>query len=112
MNTAMVSPAVDEVDLFDHYGRQLDDINSLVEYIDQIVLGNHDDTPEDEDDDKASFFNATAKNLHFFTQFHFDFLEVGAFAGPKTKVAILREHLYCYAFSDVPTPPPDRNLVA
>jgi hypothetical protein len=111
INTSMVRPAVDEVDSFDHCGRQLDDINSLLEFIDQIVLGNQDDTPEDEDDDKANLFDAAAKNLHLFTQFHFAFHDLREFAVSGKKTDILPEHLYFYTFSEVPTPPPDSKQI-
>ena len=57
MNYSMFIPQVDETDIYDKNGNQVDDINSLVEYIDQIVLGNVDPTPEDEDDDNACYFH-------------------------------------------------------
>jgi hypothetical protein len=57
MNFFMFIPQVDEADEFDKNGCQLDDINSLYEFIDQVVLGNTDSTPEDEDDDQPRFFH-------------------------------------------------------
>lgn len=47
---------MDEIDTFDRKGRQIDDINSVTEFVDQVVLGNKDATPEDEDDDEADYF--------------------------------------------------------
>lgn len=57
INGSMLLPQVPEVDIFDAAGRQEDDINSVIEYIDQVVMGNKDDTPEDEDNDDG-------QNLH------------------------------------------------
>jgi hypothetical protein len=55
LNTTLLSPCVHEVDSYDRNGRLLDDINSVVEYVHQIVLGHNDNTPEDEDKGKAPF---------------------------------------------------------
>jgi len=52
----MFIPQLDEVDTFDAGGQQQDDINSVVEFVDQSLLGNRDDTPEDEDDDSGQNF--------------------------------------------------------
>lgn len=57
INTSMFMPVMEEVDIFDAYGAQVDDINTTYEYIDQVVLGHKDDTPEDEDDDQPHYFN-------------------------------------------------------
>jgi hypothetical protein len=57
MNFFMFIPQMEEVDQFDKNGCQVDDINSLYEFIDQVVLGNTDNTPEDEDDDQPRFFH-------------------------------------------------------
>jgi hypothetical protein len=52
----MLLPQVAEVDSYDTAGLQRDDINSVYEYIDQVLLGNLDATPEDEDDDSGRNF--------------------------------------------------------
>ncbi|MGZ8534890.1 MAG: hypothetical protein ACXWV4_05100 [Flavitalea sp.] len=52
----MVLPQIGEKDLFDSQGIEQDDINSLVEYIDQVLLGNFDNSPEDEDNDNGQNF--------------------------------------------------------
>lgn len=50
----MFIPQMAEVDVYDAHGQQVDDINTLVEFIDQEVMGNYDSTPEDEDDDSGN----------------------------------------------------------
>ncbi len=52
----MFFPQLTELDIVDISGKQADDINSLMEYIDQVTLGNADATPEDEDDDNGQSF--------------------------------------------------------
>lgn len=56
VNTYMFFPMVDETDAYEKSGKQKDDINSLAEYIYQVLLGHRDSTPEDEDDDQAHFY--------------------------------------------------------
>lgn len=53
LNTSMFIPQMAEVDYYDSMGNQIDDINTLVEYIDQNILGHPDYSPEDEDDDSG-----------------------------------------------------------
>ena len=62
MNTSMFLPQMAEDDLYDANGNQVDDINSVVEYI-QVSLG-YDHTPDDEDDDAGQNFHL-AKSLDY-----------------------------------------------
>jgi len=57
LNSSMFVPQLDERDMFDKNGFQVDDINSVIEYVDQVILNNKDNTPEDEDDDTAKSFH-------------------------------------------------------
>jgi len=57
INTSMFIPVMDEVDTYDAQGMKVADINSVYEFIDQVLLGNKDRTPQDEDDDQAHYFN-------------------------------------------------------
>lgn len=53
----MLLPQVAEDDCYESNGQQVDDINTVTEFIDQVVLGNKDGTPEDEDDDNGQNFH-------------------------------------------------------
>jgi dTDP-4-dehydrorhamnose reductase len=64
LNTSMFIPQMAEVDVYDSNGAQVDDINTLVEYIDQEVLGHPDSTPEDEDDDTERTYHVV-KSIEF-----------------------------------------------
>jgi hypothetical protein len=60
VNTSMFIPVIDEKDVYDVYGRQIDDINTFFEYVDQVILGHTDITPEDEDDDQPHYFTGSS----------------------------------------------------
>jgi len=66
MNTSMFLPQSPEQDAYDASGRQLDDINSVVEYI-QVSLGS-DITSDDEDDDNGQTFHLVKAANYYFTQ--------------------------------------------
>jgi hypothetical protein len=50
MNTSMFLPQVAENDVYDKSGNQVDDINSVVEYVYEVVLGHKAVNPTDEDE--------------------------------------------------------------
>lgn len=105
MNFSMFLPQMAEQDAFDITGRQTDDINSLTEYIDQIVLGNVDDTPEDEDNDNGQHF-LLIKTVDLFCQQSFTIISATKFAPPaKRYPQYLSSTIPDTAF-DVLIPPP------
>lgn len=55
MNTSMFLPQVPQHDVFDEHGNEIDDINSVVEYV-MVTLG-LDDVADDEDNDQGQNFN-------------------------------------------------------
>lgn len=55
MNTSMFLPQVPEVDVYNHDGEQIDDINSVVELF-MVYLG-WDTVPDDEDNDSGQQFH-------------------------------------------------------
>ncbi len=63
MNTSMFLPQVPEDDVYDANGNQVDDINSVVEYV-MVKLG-LDHHADDEDDDSGQNFHLV-KNAEFF----------------------------------------------
>ena len=67
MNTSMFLPQIPEQDVFDKNGNQVDDINSVIEYI-QVALGN-DTTPDDEDDDNGQNLHlVNTTDFYYYTQ--------------------------------------------
>jgi hypothetical protein len=55
INSSLVVPQVDERDVYTPRGELKDDINSMVDFVDQLVLDFKEDNPTDEDDDTAHF---------------------------------------------------------
>lgn len=48
---------MDEVDMYDQDGNQVNDINTLVQFVDQAILGHERKAHSDSDDDQAHFFS-------------------------------------------------------
>ncbi|MBW8686744.1 hypothetical protein [Chitinophaga rhizophila] len=59
VNTTMFVPVADERDVYDACGRQINDINTFLGLIDQVILGNTAITTQDEDDDLAHYFTGS-----------------------------------------------------
>ncbi|MCU7549316.1 hypothetical protein OCK74_09330 [Chitinophagaceae bacterium LB-8] len=105
MNFFMFMPQANEVDQYSSNGVEVDDINSFAEYIDQIVLGNKDCTPEDEDDDSARNFQLIQTDLFSFIQ---QFVE---FNNPynnlkKNNFPPFIEQRFTSIYYDIQAPPP------
>jgi hypothetical protein len=64
LNTTLFFPSRDEVDRYDLRGVMVDEINSILELVDEVVLGHTDPTPEDEDDDTAHYSRVIAIDMH------------------------------------------------
>jgi hypothetical protein len=107
MNYAMFIPQLDEVDAYDANGNQVDDINSLTEYIDQIVLGNKDDTPEDEDDDNGFYLNIVKVDQYCFQQFVIELDAAVEIRQNKTKYPPRLENKLPAIFFEIQSPPPE-----
>jgi hypothetical protein len=73
MNTSMLLPQVTEQDAYDSTGQQINDINSVVEFVNEVVLGHH-NPPIDEDDDNGQNFHVVKMVDYafqpFFTELH------------------------------------------
>lgn len=104
MNTSMFLPQVAEEDQFDANGRQIDDLNSVVEYI-AVAMG-YDHTADDEDDDSG-------QNFHLVKAFDYNFEQQYSLlqedSGEKTTPEFSRfitASIQPVSF-DVVTPPPE-----
>jgi hypothetical protein len=67
VSTSLFIPVVEEKDVYDVCGRQIDDVNTIFEYVDQVILGNTDVTPEDEDDDQPHYFTGSSVISYYIT---------------------------------------------
>ena len=112
MNTSMFLPQMAEDDMYDANGNQLDDINTLTEYIDQVILGNKDTTPEDEDDDSGQYFHVSKTIEYVFQQPSVAIEQNEACDTDNTSKLFdhTSEKLLTVSF-DIITPPPDALYV-
>ena len=105
MNGSMFLPQVEEEDVYDANGQQLDDINSIAELI-SVELG-YDKTPDDEDTD-------TGQNFHYVKTIDYNYEQPSALI-VQDAFRNSRKHEFtgyqvpataapCY---DIVTPPPD-----
>ena len=67
VNFAMFIAQVDESDVFDRTCQQKEDINSLVQYVEVIIL-KHNHHTKDSDDDNARYFHAAKFDDYSFSQ--------------------------------------------
>jgi hypothetical protein len=105
MNAAMWLPQVEEQDVFLN-GQQVDDINSLIEYIEQEVLNIPDSSPEDEDDDKAQHFGLV-KFENESCEVKFRFLQLGwPIFTTKQKCFVYTDGKPGLVHHDIIVPPP------
>ena len=64
LNTNLFFPVVTEGNFYATDGTQVDEINSLLEYADEIIFGHIDTSPDDEDDDTADYYQ-TLKSVDY-----------------------------------------------
>lgn len=81
----MFFPTVEEHDVYAANGVMVDEINSVYEYIDEVLLGDKDDTPEDEDDDEPDFYQLVKIESFYFHEIGIEIID--HFAGFTSKVS-------------------------
>ncbi|WP_343674420.1 hypothetical protein [Chitinophaga sp.] len=65
----MFIPVADESDIFDARGRQINDVNTLFDFVNHVVLGNTEFTRQDEDDDQPHYFTGSnSVSYYIFSQ--------------------------------------------
>jgi hypothetical protein len=105
INASMFLPQVAEEDVYDTHGRQVDDVNTVIEYV-QVALG-YDHHADDEDDDNG-------QNFHLVKSFEYKFQQAVAitltrnFCALKPTVFVQSNATsFPTTISDVSTPPPE-----
>ena len=99
---------MDEVDIFDKNGVQVDDINTVYEYINQIILNHKPQKPHpDEDDDQAHYFNVIKFQNFNITQYVINGLKKNIFGWSEKPVyTFFRDKKLLSPTQDVVVPPP------
>jgi hypothetical protein len=114
VNYLMFIPNVDEMDIYDVRGIAVDDINSVYEFVDQVVFSHFDDTPEDEDDDSEHAAQTTQAGLYCCTKAQVYFVRKSAFTLVLRSVhyPALSEQAKMIHQPDVISPPPDFSTIS
>ncbi|PZR29873.1 MAG: hypothetical protein DI538_23725 [Azospira oryzae] len=105
LNFSVFIPQFDEVDRRGKNGVVVDDINSLAEFIDQVVLGHKDTTPEDEDNDQARHFHASKAIKYYFQEVVI--IKTIHLETPKASIPLPKqEGEVSSIYFEIPSPPP------
>jgi hypothetical protein len=105
MNASMFLPQISEDDVFDANGKQLDDVNSVIEYF-QVALG-CDHHVDDEDDDNGQNFHLV-KNVEYNFQQTFFTIESAVVTSTASPAFYHGdEDSFQTVALDIITPPPD-----
>lgn len=105
VNSYMFFPVVDNMYTYDEYGNLANEVNSIVEFFDQIVLKHKDTTP---DGNEAQHFHNFAKHrLKVIHQFAIAAVNrpVVTYDEP-TQYAVMADQKATYRAYDVVAPPP------
>ena len=84
----MLLPQVAEVDIYNAQGQQEDDINTVIEYVDEVLLDNHRPTPVDEDNDQGQNFHLVKIVDYYFDLDFSSFKHKPVVATTKSKFCI------------------------
>ena len=103
VNFFMFIAQVDEVDTYDATGRRINDINSLAEYINDVILHQNKPRP-DEDDNNARYFHPVKLAGYSFSQQ----VVVSKPTEVKSRITYpsINTQKILSIFYDVATPPP------
>ncbi len=104
MNTSMLLPQVPEDDVYDGNGDQVDDINSIVEFI-MVKLG-IDHHADDEDDDQGQNFHVVKIFEYCFQPVFSEINDNGFAIDKKAMFGVYKENKISNISFDIIIPPP------
>ncbi len=106
VNGSMFLPQTAEQDIFNSQGQQEKDIDTVVEYIDEVVMNNHEKNPVDKDNDQGQNFHLVKIVDYYFapdfTPVKNKFLKTAA----RQPFALFSEKKIHMVTLDIPAPPP------
>jgi hypothetical protein len=106
VNGSMLLPQVAEQDIYNVQGQQEKDINTVIEYVDEVIMGNHDKDPIDEDNDEGQNFHLV-KMVDYY--FEIDFTPIKhrpLVAASKQQFCLFSEKKLHTVIVDILAPPP------
>ena len=111
VNFSMFIAQVDEVDTHDNKGRPYNDINSLSEYIHDILLNKQDKQRPDEDDDNARYFQISTASLYDLQQYKIKVSFEEFNITDKDQYSLFKENKWLSPFLEITSPPPKHDLL-
>lgn len=106
VNVTMFIAQVDEVDTYDAKGRRQNDINTLGEYIHDIILHHSKKQRPDEDDDTARYCQVSSNTLYDFHQYKVKTASDDLLNDQKKEYSLFIESKWHSLFLDILSPPP------
>ena len=106
INGSMFLPQVAEIDVYNAQGQQEDDINTVIEYVEENILDNHQANPEDEDNDQGQNFHLVKIVDYYFELDFSSFRHKPVIASAKSKFCIHPEEKIFPVTLEIIAPPP------
>ncbi len=106
INGTMFIAQVDEVDTYDAKGNPQNDINTLTEYIHDILLHRDKKPRPDEDDDNARYFQGSNASLYDLQQYKVKVSNEDVFVNIKDQYSLFKENELLSPFLEITSPPP------
>lgn len=95
---------IDERDVYDKSGRQLRDVNTLTDWLQQALSHKHHRQHKDRDDDNACYFHLLSPQPFFSP--HFEVMKKPGTAEPICHAPALNEKGLQAGFYSIQSPPP------
>lgn len=107
INFSMFIAQVDEVDVFGATGEQLPDVNSLTDYLANLLVSNPENPKKDTDDDSARYFHIVKIDSQLFNQQFTVINQPVREAGKSTSYPDLVKGKLPIIFFEISSPPPE-----
>jgi len=112
INGSMFLPQVAEKDIYNAQGQQQKDINTVIEYIDEVILGNHDKNPVDGDNDDGQNFHLV-KIVDYYFQIEFSSIRhKPVLTTSKKQFCIFPEEKLYPVTLEILAPPPKVRVIS
>jgi len=107
INTTMFFPVVEETVRYDMKGKPVDDVTSVVEFVDQVLLEHKDDTPCDREEDNREHFFSAFKCGFYLSPQQILYTQKQTFEPePVIEYSETRQNAVSIVSYDILTPPP------
>jgi hypothetical protein len=106
VNGSMFLPQVAEQDIYNAQGQQQKDINTVIEYVDEVIFDHHDKNPVDGDNDQGQNFHLVKIVDYYFGTGFFPLKQKPAGIETKKQFCLYTEKKLSPVTLDILAPPP------